>query len=209
MSEETFMTGTREAGPLPGVAPAPALPMPPKYRTWMLAAKTPFLFQPERESYVASIFRGGRYALPSIQKAPHLRVRRVLDIGAGEGAFACWAYAQWPGCWVDLIEYDEERASLARHNMPPGARILPGGDLNPNAYDVVRIATWFELGSPIAFLGTLQEAPMLILDVVEAPTDEQREAHDQAKRALAIKAWEAKVAEARRSTATLSTADHT
>jgi hypothetical protein len=156
-----------------------------------IAPRTPFTFFREREPYVRSIVSGRRYALPSIQDAKH-KVRRVLDIGAGEGAFACWAYVQWPGCWVDMLEYDDELRPLAALNAPPGAKVLEGGDLVIAHYDVVRLASWAHLGEGrAALLRAVENVPILIVDFVEAPTEEERRARTAAENRRKVEAWEA------------------
>lgn len=68
-------------------------------------------------------------------------VRRVLDIGAGCGAFAHYAFFRWGNPWVDAWELEACEAPLLKENGPPGLRVLeaiPLDDWSP--YDVIRIA---------------------------------------------------------------------
>ena len=50
--------------------------------------------------------------------------RRVLDLGAQEGAFACWAARRFPRAWIDLEEPDPELRGLAMENAPPGTKAI-------------------------------------------------------------------------------------
>ncbi len=61
---------------------------------------------------------GGEYAFPLLPDMPG--IRRVIDVGANVGAFAAWAYMQWPGCWLDGYEPNPLAAQLAQRNSPPG-----------------------------------------------------------------------------------------
>ncbi len=55
------------------------------------------------------------------------QVRRIVDIGAGIGAFAAYAALRWPYAWIDCYEEDEALARILRLNMPPGGRVFTKG----------------------------------------------------------------------------------
>ncbi len=84
---------------------------------------TPFLFPRRIEERVAHVLRG-KYdfgILPDCQKA-----RRILDVGAGVGEFACWAWRRWRGgAWIECYETDPALLPFLRHNLPPGAAVHP------------------------------------------------------------------------------------
>lgn len=63
----------------------------------------------------------GRYELPVIPDM--VDARRILDIGAGIGAFAAWCHYLWPHAWIDCYERNEERAGYCSQNAPPGTRV--------------------------------------------------------------------------------------
>jgi predicted RNA methylase len=127
---------------------------------------TPFVFPPARELRVVPILRGRYAAQLADEELAGVPVRRVLDLGAGCGEFACWAFRRWPGCWVDLIEYDPDLAAIATVNAPPGAKVLLGGDLRIDVYDVVRIANvGRDVLSSIASM--LSDVPILLIDLCE------------------------------------------
>jgi len=46
------------------------------------------------------------------------RVRRIVDIGAGWGAFAVWALSQWPGAEIDCYEPHAAACEYLRRNAP-------------------------------------------------------------------------------------------
>jgi hypothetical protein len=79
---------------------------------------TTLLVHPDRLPVVAPII-AGRYDLRGISG-----IRRVLDLGAAEGAFANWIWAVTGGCWVDCWEPDETLATLCASQLPPGGRML-------------------------------------------------------------------------------------
>jgi hypothetical protein len=96
-----------------------------------------FKYPLEREWLCRSILQG-RYNSPLTEADG--RVRRVLDIGAGEGAFAVHAWIRWPGAWVDWYEPDERLAKFALENAVPGSRRLRELPDSKVEYDVVRYA---------------------------------------------------------------------
>ena len=164
-----------------------------RYRVTQLTPTTPFLFLPERESAVASILGGGRYH-EATQAAVHVAVRRVLDLGAAEGAFANWAFVRWPNCWIDMVENDETNRELARRNAPPGAVLLDGGTLDLNVYQVIRIGA-FDCARLIPM--ALEVADLVIVDFADSPTAAVRAERKEAARTAALAAWQAKLKEQR------------
>jgi len=182
--------------PIPPMSQGPGRPpggmrLPPqlvegRYKSTLLSANTPFLFLPEREPVVASILGGGRY-YEATERAKHVQVRRVLDVGAAEGAFACWAFVRWPGAWIDMIENDPDFAALARRNGPPGSTLLERRNLDLGTYDVVRIASR-EAASLVPL--ALEGVPLVIVDFSDSPTDEERERRKGLDRAAKLEAWE-------------------
>jgi hypothetical protein len=77
----------------------------------------------------------GRYDLSGIPE-PH----RILDIGAGVGAFAIWAWSQWSRAWVDCYEPDPDLAALCAEHLPPGGAMLTQPPEYVGDYDLVRFA---------------------------------------------------------------------
>lgn len=124
-----------------------------------------FIVPPDIRARVQSVWVS---AYP-VRHPDEKKVRRVLDIGAGCGEFAVWAWRRWPNCWIDCIESDPTERKALYENAPPGAKVIdvPGmrelGDghealrswatpirnaINEGAYDVVRIAKdrfWLEI----------------------------------------------------------------
>jgi hypothetical protein len=82
----------------------------------------PFLFPRRIEERVALVLRG-KHDVGVLPDAPP--VRRILDIGAGVGDFACWAWKRWGPAWVDCYESDPVLLPFLGHNLPPGAAIRP------------------------------------------------------------------------------------
>lgn len=146
---------------------------------------TQFLFLPSREHIVGSILQG-RY-LPTLAAIVDGKasIRRVLDFGAGEGAFSVWAWQAFDKPWIDAIEYDEELARLLVRNAPPGARLLEGGELNLESYDLIRIAHW----EP-ALAAAIEVAPWVLVEVaVPALTPEKRAERANEERETAKRDW--------------------
>jgi hypothetical protein len=106
----------------------------------------------------------GRYELPRVPDL--VRAKRILDVGAGVGAFAAWCHYVWPHAWADCYEPNESRAGYCKQNAPPGtlvhaSRLESPAELGP--FDVVRLAD----GNAIAFLesfGWLNEIGVLVLE---------------------------------------------
>ena len=75
-------------------------------------------------------------------------VKRVLDLGAGCGEFAVWAWRRWPNCWITSSERDPVKRKLLHENKPPGCRVLEGeslDDVELSSHDVVRVGDTFHL----------------------------------------------------------------
>jgi len=85
------------------------------------AATTRFKCHPARADWCKMALSGMRY---EVLVPAGFVPRRVLDLGAQEGAFACWVTRKWPRAWVDLVEPEEALAALAKENMPPGAKMM-------------------------------------------------------------------------------------
>lgn len=99
-----------------------------------------FKYPLEREWICKSILSGGRYSFPRTEA--DAKVRRVLDIGAGEGSFMVHAWVRWPGCWVDWYEPDERLAKFCQENAVPGAKRIFDFHTDRSEYDVVRTAIY-------------------------------------------------------------------
>jgi hypothetical protein len=74
---------------------------------------------PQRVEVSASDVFKGKYEYGVVPDVP--RIRRILDLGAGVGAFACWAWGRWRNSWIDCYETDPELLPFLRANLPPGA----------------------------------------------------------------------------------------
>lgn len=71
---------------------------------------------------VKKVFEG-EYALPPMP--PDFPVpERIVDVGANVGAFAVWASAKFPGCWITCYEPHPVAADFCRQNAPPGTRVV-------------------------------------------------------------------------------------
>lgn len=66
-------------------------------------------------------------------------IRRIVDVGAGVGAFAAYAAFRWPYAWIDCYEADPLLASLLKLNLPPGGRIVSREDLATLPCDLLHI----------------------------------------------------------------------
>lgn len=69
----------------------------------------------------ASAIIAGRYALPRVPDMPS--VHRIIDLGAGVGAFCAWSFYLWPHAWIDAYERNEVRAAYCQQNAPPGTKV--------------------------------------------------------------------------------------
>lgn len=86
-------------------------------------AGTPFLFPRRIEERVAQVMQG-KYDFGRVPDCE--RVRRILDVGAGVGEFACWAWVRWRGSvWIECYEADEELQPFLKHNLTPGGVVHP------------------------------------------------------------------------------------
>jgi hypothetical protein len=102
----------------------------------------PFLFPRSIEERVAEVMRG-KYHYGVLPDPP--KVRRIVDITAGVGDFACWAWRQWPNAWIECYEPDPVLRKFLELNLPPGAAVHSvdakelgvAGDLPP--CDVLRL----------------------------------------------------------------------
>jgi hypothetical protein len=85
---------------------------------------------------VIDVFGAG-YDFPVLPDEP--RVRRLLDFGAGCGAFACWAYKRFKAPWIDcVVEADPKLAAVCERNLPPGAKLIDRPE-DFSVYDAARI----------------------------------------------------------------------
>jgi FkbM family methyltransferase len=56
----------------------------------------------------------GEYAHPELPRG----LKRIIDIGAGWGAFAVWALSQYPGAELDAYEPHDKACAFLRRNAP-------------------------------------------------------------------------------------------
>jgi len=70
---------------------------------------------------LAQAILAGRYALPKVPDMP--KAHRILDLGAGVGAFCAWSFYLWPHAWIDAYERNEARAAYCKQNAPPGTKV--------------------------------------------------------------------------------------
>lgn len=70
---------------------------------------------------LARAILAGRYALPKVPDMP--KAHRILDLGAGVGAFCAWSFYLWPHAWIDAYERNEARAAYCQQNAPPGTKV--------------------------------------------------------------------------------------
>jgi hypothetical protein len=99
---------------------------------------TPFFFPPRLQEEVNDTLSRGGYDFPALPDEPP--IRRVLDYGAGCGAFAVFAYKRLREPWIDCVESDSELATLCKTNLPPGGMVIPRPD-DFSVYDAVRVST--------------------------------------------------------------------
>ncbi len=86
----------------------------------MLDGQWPFAYPPALAASVSAALKG-EWEYPAAPDNPH--PRRVLDIGAGCGAFACWVFKRYVGeVFIDCYEPHPELARLCEINGPPGSR---------------------------------------------------------------------------------------
>lgn len=111
---------TRPRPPAPGGAPIPSVQID--------VGGAPFLFPQTTEPRVAEVLRG-KYNHPSLPDHP--TVRRIVDVRAGVGDFACWAWNRWRNAWIECYEPDVDLVMFLRHNLPPGAAVHPGDVTDP------------------------------------------------------------------------------
>lgn len=119
------------------IQPSDVAPIDPVQRM-LLDGKIEVLVPRSRVMLEKSIVAGryNHYPLPA-------RVRRVLDVGAGVGGFALWAWKKWAPVWIDCCEPDPVLRELLKVNAPPGVRILDvsGPAIDAEPYDLIRHAT--------------------------------------------------------------------
>jgi len=92
----------------------------------------PFYFT-ERYKDMSMSILNGRYASQLLGLNP----RKILDLGAGCGAFAVWCYKMWPYAWVYCEERDEFHHDLCQKNLGPGGRMVQHWAEGKD-YDIVR-----------------------------------------------------------------------
>lgn len=100
-------------------------------------------FAPREQCKAAvDVLQGGR-GFARRRREP--TIRRVLDFGAGNGAWTAYATLRWPYAWIDAYEPDEELRKILRVNAPPGCRILEAAEKvqDPSYYDCVRMDARF------------------------------------------------------------------
>jgi hypothetical protein len=86
----------------------------------MLDGQWPFAYPPALAASVSAILKG-EWDYAPLPDNPH--PRRMLDIGAGCGAFACWAFKRYAGeVFIECYEPHPELAKLCAVNAPPGSR---------------------------------------------------------------------------------------
>lgn len=77
-----------------------------------------FMVPSDMAQKAANIFSSGYYDVPALPDVPP--VRRILDLGAGPGIFAYYAWLRWQGSWLEAWEKDADAARYLRQNTPPG-----------------------------------------------------------------------------------------
>ena len=111
-----------EAPARPDDSPRPAVSDPGE-AVLLEVGGAPFLFPRRIEERVALVFRG-KYDFGTLPDMP--KARRMLDLGAEVGQFACWAWRRWRGsAWVDCYESNPDLHAFLKHNLPPGGAMHP------------------------------------------------------------------------------------
>jgi FkbM family methyltransferase len=83
---------------------------------------------------------GGEYAHASL---PHAQIGRVLDIGAGWGAFTVWAQREWPEAVIECYEPHAGACAYLRRNAPnavvheTAVTVQPTATLSVGAHDTL------------------------------------------------------------------------
>jgi hypothetical protein len=99
-------------------------------------------------------------------------VRRVLDFGAREGAFAVHCRLRWPYAWVDSVEPDQRLKRLCEANAPPGARVFDAVPTDEK-YDLVRITknglAHVYMGNALGIATATKQTQILFCDGFVAP----------------------------------------
>lgn len=104
----------------------------------MIDGRWPFAVPPILLAEARAVL-GGKYDHPVM---PARRPRRVIDFGAGVGAYACWAWRKYYGeVFIDCYEQRDSLRELCAFNAPPGA--MMHGITDPVCLppvDVLRVA---------------------------------------------------------------------
>lgn len=106
----------------------------------IMPGQPPLYVRREDEDDAAKLIVGHRAML---QEPSEPEVRRVLDLGAREGAFQMYARLRWPYAWCDSVEEDPELRRLCELNSLPGNRVLDGVPWAAR-YDLVRVTKGYE-----------------------------------------------------------------
>jgi hypothetical protein len=109
--------------------------------------------------------RGQGVGFPPMPFEP--QVRRIVDIGAGVGAFAAYAALRWPYAWIDCYEDDDALARILRLNMPPGGRVFTTMPLVLPRCDLLHIAS----PTPKSLDMLETESPKIVLIEFETELD--------------------------------------
>lgn len=142
-----------------------------------LADRLYFVCPESRRAYVQTILSGARYPAWVAERIAEGKVKRVFDVGCGEGAFAAFVWSVNPRVWVDAVEADESLRRLALLNAPPGTRILETANLLAEpGYGLIRVGdsdsgliTAPNFGIVSILEGATTGMPIVILDTVIAP----------------------------------------
>lgn len=66
-------------------------------------------------------------------------IRRIVDLGAGVGAFAAYSAIRWPYAWIDCFERETGMWPALRLNAPLGTRILTEEELFDVPCDLLHV----------------------------------------------------------------------